>query len=307
MILLTDVFSSLFVIFALAIPGIIFKKLNIVEDNQLKLMSKFMMNVILPAVIVYSMQIEFSNDVFISGLKVFLAVFLLFGIIFLISIVLSFCLGLGKKYIGVVTFVMFFANTGGIGIPVMNMLFGVEAAFYASAAEMATDVLIFTAGVLLMKYSGKSDEGIDLRTLINPGTFAIIIGAILFLTNTRIPSVINNVLQNLSNASLPVAMFIIGVQIGGINLKYILTQWHALLISVLKLTIPPICMYLIAIILNCPPLPAKVLATIFAMPTGVAAAIFAQQYNADTKFTVSVVFATDILCLITIPIIVIVM
>ena len=102
-------------------------------------------------------------------------------------------------------------------------------------------------------------------------------------------------------------MFIIGVQIGGINLKYILTQWHALLISVLKLTIPPICMYLIAIILNCPPLPAKVLATIFAMPTGVAAAIFAQQYNADTKFTVSVVFATDILCLITIPIIVIVM
>lgn len=63
---------------------------------------------------------------------------------------------------------------------------------------MATDVLIFTAGVLLMKSSGKNEGGIDLKALLSPGTFGIIIGMALFLLDMRLPDIINNVLESIS-------------------------------------------------------------------------------------------------------------
>lgn len=56
------ILSSLAVIFALAVPGVVFQKLKMADQHQLKLMSGFMMKVILPAVIIYSMQTDFSPE-----------------------------------------------------------------------------------------------------------------------------------------------------------------------------------------------------------------------------------------------------
>lgn len=209
---------------------------------------------------------------------------------------------------GLVAFIMFFANTGGIGIPVMNMLFGPEAVFYASAAEMATDVLIFTAGVLLMKSSGKSEGGIDLKALLSPGTFGIIIGMALFLLDIRLPDIINKVLESISGASLPVTMFVIGAQIGSIDFKALGCKWRVFVVTAAKLLVVPVFMYFISVkIIKCDTLPAMVLTVLYAMPTGGAAAIFAQEYGADSQFAAEAVFLTDILCLITLPVIVVIL
>ena len=158
----SNVYSSLFIIFALAVPGIIFRRLGMADYRQLKTMSSFMMKIILPAVIIYSMQQDFSQEILSGGIKVFGAVFLLFVLVLAFSAVFTSCIGFDRKYAGLVAFILFFANTGGIGIPVMNMLFGPEAVFYASAVEMAVDILIFTAGTIIMQFSGNSEKmGID--------------------------------------------------------------------------------------------------------------------------------------------------
>ena len=69
------VLSSLTITFALAIPGIIFSRLKMADPHQLKLMSGFLLKVVLPAVIIYSMQMEFSSELLKNGLMVFAAVF----------------------------------------------------------------------------------------------------------------------------------------------------------------------------------------------------------------------------------------
>ncbi len=298
------ILSSLAVIFALAVPGVVFQKLKMADQHQLKLMSGFMMKVILPAVIIYSMQTDFSPEMLKSGIKVFAAVFGLFGIVIIFSAVFARVLGMNRKYFGIIAFILFFANTGGIGIPVMNMLFGSEAVFYASVAEMATDVLIFTAGVLLMKSSGNAEGGIDLKALISPGTFSIIIGLVLFLFDIRLPEIINNILDKISGASLPVTMFVIGAQIAAVDMKILKSNWRVFIVTLAKLLVVPVFMYVLAVfVLKCNSLSAGVLTILYAMPTGGAAAIFAQEYGADTQFAASAVFLTDVLCLITLPII----
>ncbi len=302
------VLSSLFVIFALAVPGFIFRKKNLADETQLKLMSAFMLDVILPSIIIYSMQTDFSSEMLTSGIKVFAAVFALFAVVLIFSAVLTKSMGLDKKSMGLVAFIMFFANTGGIGIPVMNMLFGPEAVFYASAAEMATDVLIFTAGVLLMKSSGTNEGKIDLKALLSPGTFGIVTGMVLFLLDIRLPDIINNVLETISGASLPVTMFVIGAQIGGIDFKALGGKWRVFVVTAAKLLVVPILMYFISIkFIKCDTLPAMVLTVLYAMPTGGAAAIFAQEYGADSEFAAEAVFLTDIFCIVTLPVMIVIL
>ena len=112
----TSVINSLFIIFVLSIPGVVFRKLKMIDEKQIKPVSSFMMKVILPAVIIYSMQTDFSKDMLIAGGKVFGSIFVLFLCVFIFSAILSVVTKNGKKYIGIITFLLFFANTGGIGI-----------------------------------------------------------------------------------------------------------------------------------------------------------------------------------------------
>ena len=155
-----------------------------------------------------------------------------------------------------------------------------------------------------MKSSGNAEGGIDLKALISPGTFSIIIGLALFLLNIRLPEIINNILEKISGASLPVTMFVIGAQIAAVDMKVLKSDWRVFLVTLAKLLIAPAFMYVLAFfVLKCNTLSASVLTVLYAMPTGGAAAIFAQEYGADTQFAASAVFLTDVLCLITLPII----
>ena len=193
----------------------------------------------------------------------------------------------------------------------MNMLFGTDAVFYASAAEMAVDIILFTAGVLLMQSSGKpvgGKYGINVKEIFSPGSFAIVIGLILFLTNTTLPSFINGVLEKLMDASLAVTMFVIGCQIGGVNISVLKKSgkiFALILVAVSKLIIIPIIMYIIAFfVFKCGQMTSIILAVLFGMPTGGAAAIFAQEYSADVDFAASTILLTDIFCLLTIPLLI---
>ncbi len=64
------------------------------------------------------------------------------------------------------------------------------------------------------------------------------------------------------------------------------------------------CFILVKLI-KCDTLLAIVLIVLYAMSTGGATAIFAQEYVADSHFAAEAVFLTDIFCLVTLPVIVV--
>ncbi|MCI1931705.1 MAG: AEC family transporter [Clostridia bacterium] len=300
------VINSMVVIFTLAVPGFVFRKLGLADEHQLKTMSSFMMNIILPAIIIQSMQINFSKEILISGAKIFLAVFIMFFVVLGFSVVFSKSASIGTKNTGLVAFMLFFANTGGIGIPVMKMLFGNEAVFYASSVEIAVDILIFTGGILLMQSSSENKKvNFNIRALISPGTFGIVCGLILFVTGIRLPDILNNVFNHLSEASLAVTMFVIGAQIGAVKFKKMLYEKRMYYVTAAKLIVIPVIMFAITYFLRCSFMPSLVLTVLFAMPTGGAAVIFANEYGTDDIFAAEVVFLTDVCSLFTIPVLMI--
>lgn len=125
----------------------------------------------------------------------------------------------------------------------------------------------------------------------------------LFLLDIRLPDIINNVLESISGASLPVTMFVIGAQIGSIDFKALGCKWRVFVVTAAKLLVVPVLMYFISVkIIKCDTLAIYGTYCIVCHAYRCAAAIFAQEYGADSQFAAEAVFLTDIFCLITLPV-----
>lgn len=299
---MSQVFSSLATIFLLMIPGLIFGKRELVTDSQVRGMSKFLMDVVLPVLLIDSMQVELEEGFLLASLKITASIL----IIFLCSVgtgyILCRLLKMPQNDFGLLSFCLFFANTGGIGIPVVAMLLGREALLYASIAEIAVDVLIFTCGIMLIRISGKqTGEGtaIDFRKLLSPGLVGIVIGLVLLLFHIRLPAVIAAACGKLGGANFPIAMFIIGYNLGRIKFRDVLDDCRIYIAVAVKMLAMPAAAYLICMLCRLDFITGGVVTIMMAMPTGSAAVIFAQEYEADHAYASKFVMLTTMASILT--------
>jgi predicted permease len=196
-----------------------------------------------------------------------------------------------------------FGNTGFIGIPVINALYGKNAVFYASIVEMVNNIFLFTIGIILIQLSAGVKAKINLKGMLTPGMFGIIIGFALFLLNLELPGFIGDSISIIGAATTPLSMIVIGVQLGHISIKELLGDKNLYLLSFMKLLIIPAAVFLLLRFgLKDVSLLAKVIIIEFAMPVAACTTIFSQQYNGDVAFSTKGVMLTTIFSIITIPI-----
>lgn len=291
---------SLITIFILIIPGLVCGKKNLITEDQVKGMSSFIMNIVLPALIISSMQIEFEYEYINSSLKIFLYLCVILTTATLLGYLLHKVLGLSKNYFSLISFILFFANTGGIGLPIVNTLFGKECMFYAGIIEISVDILLFTFGVILIQTSGENNIKIDFKKIISPGFIGIIIGISSFIFKIKIPNIIINSFDKLGATSLPLAMFVIGHSLGQIKFKQIFGDYRIYIVTIVKMMLFPIFVYITSkYIFNFNYIISSTITVLMAMPTGSAVVIFSQEYKADYIFASKCVILTTVASIIT--------
>ena len=273
------ILSSLAMIFIMIIPGIFFRKRNILTVEQNGAVNSIVVNLTWPCLVIDAMQIEFSVQTLKDTGYILIA-----------------CRGGGAV-------LLLFGNTGFIGIPVIKALYGTEALFFAAIVEFINDILLFTVGVLLIQMSADADPRINLKELVSPGLVGVIIGLVLFLMDFRLPSVLGGSIEMIGNATTPLTMFSIGFQLGGIRLKEILNDWQVYAVLFVKLLIVPcIALMMIRLWAGEFTLLEKVLVLSFAMPVASVSAIFSQQYKGEAAFATKSVLLSTVLSLATIPV-----
>ncbi len=298
----SEILKSLAMIFILIIPGYIFKKQGLVDERQTKGLSSIITKLTLPALVIDAMQIEYSKEVFDSSIYILFIVLGIFAVAFLISFFFVKILHIKRAQAGLFAFMLVFANTGFIGIPVIDALFGKEAIFYASIIEMVNDVLLFTVGIAIVQFSAGEKTKIEWKEFLSPGIVSIIAGYAMFLLNIRLPEFLGNSVSILGSATTPLSMFIIGSQLGDIQIKELFGDIKIYVLSAAKLIILPVLVYfIIRNLLHDTSLMGNVLILSFAMPAAVCTSIFAEEYNGDVKFATKGILLSTVLCMITIP------
>jgi predicted permease len=298
-----EIINSLCMIFIMIIPGIIFRKKGLIDTNQSKGISTIVVNLTWPCLVIDAMQVKFSQEIFKRSQYIFVVVLLVFAIAFIVGFLLVKMLKIKQEQGGIFAFMLVFANTGFMGIPVINALYGKEAVFYASIIEMVNDIMLFTVGIMLIQLSAGIKTKISFKEFLTPGMIGVIIGYVMFLCNFQLPGFLGHSVNIIGSATTPLTMFVIGIQIGELRFKELLGNGSIYVMSFVKLLIIPIIALLIMrFIFDDTSLLAKVLIISFAMPVAACTTIFSQQYNADVGFATKGVLLSTVVSVATIPI-----
>lgn len=301
--LILPILSSLAMIFIMIIPGVFFRKRNLLTIKQNDAVNSIVINLTWPCLVIDAMQIDFSIQTLKDTGYILTACLVIFVLLFIISIPLIKLLKFSntKKYL--VMFMLLFGNTGFIGIPVIKALYGYDALFFAAIVEFINDILLFTVGILLIQMSAGENLKINLKDLISPGLIGVIIGLALFLMNIKLPSVLAGSIEMIGNATTPLTMFSIGFQLGGLKSKEIFNDWQVYAVLFIKLLIVPcIAFAVMKLWAGDFTLLEKVLILSFAMPVASVSAIFGQRNKENGPFATKSVLLSTVFSLATIPI-----
>ena len=306
--LITSILTSLVQIFILILPGLFFRKKNIITVEQNAGLSSVVVNLTWPCLVIDAMQIPFDSQVMTDSAHITVVTVTIFAALAIVSVPLTKLLRVSKTKQYLIMFMLLFGNTGFIGLPVIKALYGADALFYAAIVEVINDVLLFTVGIMLIQLSAGAQLKMDPKQIISPGLIGVLIGLVLFLCNIQLPDILAKPIAMVGDATTPLTMFAIGGQLAALKLKEIAGDWKVYGVIFLRLlVIPLIALGIVRLFAGEFTLLEKVIVISFAMPAAAASAIFSQQYKGEEAFATKSVLMTTVCSIITIPIFAIIM
>lgn len=295
-----DISALVKLIFMLCIQvfiGVIASNKGIINNEVRKGLSNLLINIILPINIYFSFQFNSSIEIIFRVVR-----------IIILSIIIQSLIVFGTKFMYkntsegkriVLRYSTMFTNSNFIGMPLISGLLGTEALLYTSAALIPIRIFIWTVGLSLFT---KTEENSTLIMLLsNPCIVAFIMGFISMLAGFKLPEIIFSSLQGVANTLTPLSMIIMGsilssVKINNSDLKLLL---H---FSFIRLILIPLLVFVALKLLGVELKITIILVILNGLPAGQVGAILADKYDVEPEFASSCIIITLLLCIITLPI-----
>lgn len=296
----------------IAIPGFIFRKINILKSEDSRPLVVFLLYITQPFLIIMSFQGKTYSPDILGSLGI---TFLFASIIMIIMIFLSGAVfaktKLDKRQKGVYIFASAFPNCGYLGLPLLSMLFSQseylpDMLIYASIFITAYNIINWTVGIYIISGDKKY---ISLKNaFLNPASLALMIALPLFFLKININDIspkVADVFNMIGQMTTPLSMTIFGIKLAEMPLKKIFASVHVFMASFLKLIAMPLIMFGLLLffkdIIETPVI--YVLILISAMPTAANTVANADRFNGDSLTAAKCMLLSTLLLIITLPVI----
>ena len=300
-------------LFAIVVVGYIAGKLGYMGGTFDKKLSKVVIDITCPALILSSaMTGELPDRRYILpllGISV-LTYVLLTGVALLLPRLLT----KKKDDEGVIGFAMMFGNVGFMGYPIVASIFGHEAVFYAAVLNVVNTFTVFTVGTMLIV--GKNQESTVeekemsqkkmLRKVLysTPMLSAYLNMLIVALEIKDIPEFISQPLTMIGNITVPAALLIIGSSMSQLPLRALLGNSTIYTTTLMRLAILPVGIHYLMTLLGFSSFVVGINTVVIAMPVATYGTILCLRHGKDTTLITEVTFITTLLAMISIPLLV---
>ncbi len=182
------------------------------------------------------------------------------------------------------------SNTGFIGTAILTLLIGSQSAIYLSLTLIVENLIIVA---LMLNFGQNVDCNLQRnqvgrctpetvrRLLKNPVILSILLGMLCVFLNFKLPQAIAQVLEMLGKTASPLALFVIGGSLVGMQVKSVNLQ--SIVLVVFKVLLMPLTIFGILWALDVNREMLFVGTLLAALPMPIAFGIFGQHYGLHEK------------------------
>lgn len=301
-----SVFSNIISIFSITLVGYLAAKLNWLPLESSKFLSKLLINITSPCLILYSMSHqELTSSTGIIVKQVMILTFLAFTIASLLSVPAAKIMKASKEERGTYRVLLSITNNGFMGYPLALAVFGEKGLFLMISSNAVMCLFLYSGGVFLMTYDKHERFNITslVKSIVSIPVLSILTGLIIFATGFQFPVPVDRFLDTLGGMTVPLSMLVIGIQLQGSSAREVARN-HKMFITVLiRLIVSPVLFFLLLWQAPIDPLVLCIVVYTMSMPSAAAIVVLSELYGTDTRLAAEGVFLTTTCSLVTIPVV----
>lgn len=295
------IIESVFSLFLIILMGVYASKKKIITEKINKGLIDILIQIALPCMILASFIYTFDTTIKSNVVKTFYFSLLAYILMAILSYLILYPIKNDKKTI--LHFANIFTNTGYVGFPILNSIYGAEGVIYGSIFNMFFVIFVWTYGLLLFKGKIEKQElkAEFKKILLNPSIIAVFLGIIIMLSEIQISGPVLSSIRSIGNMTGPLSMIIIGVILSNVQLRNHLRDWTLYYGITTKLIIIPIVIYGLTLLLGESSKAINTVIIMTAMPASAMTAILAESFDKEKEYAAVIVSTTSLLSLITVP------
>lgn len=291
------VLESIVALFIMILVGVYARRKNIITEEMNKGLVNILIQIALPFMILSSFLHTYDSSIKENVVKTIyysLGAYILMAVV---SYLLLWPIKNGKKTI--LHFANVFVNTGYVGFPILNSMYGPEGVVYGSIFNMFFVLFLWTYGIILFK--GRlmiSELKTELRkVLLNPSILAVCVGLLVMFFNVKLPGAITSASRGIGNLTGPLSMIIIGCILSKVKIKIYLRDWTVYYGVMVKLIIIPMIICLAASLIGTSSIAKNSVIIMTALPASAMTSIFADAFDKEKEYAAFYVSITTLLSL----------
>lgn len=291
--------TTIISIIVMILIGVLLKKLNILKTEDNETLNKIVVNIGLPCMIfnaLYTANVSLLPDLSILTVFILLCSLIVGIITYLILKVLAY----DNKALWSILVVVVLGNTGFLGYPISQGIFGAEGLVRAAFCDLATSIIFIAVSIILIIiFDGSIKTAIKKIVTFIP-LWGIILGILLNVFSIPIGDFGTTIVNYLGGSTVPLIMISLGLSLNLRGFRRHLKEVS--LASIIKLIIYPLVGIGVLSILGIVSLEYKIGLLEAMMPSAMLALILSLQFKLDSDLTSDCIFTDTLISLITIPI-----
>jgi malate permease and related proteins len=290
-----------FVLFILMAVGFGAGKSRILDEAGAKGISRLLVNFVLPALIIGSMQRPFTTALRDTAFTILGISFLAYALAFPLAWLFVKAIGAKGAERGAHAFGAIFSNCAFMGYPVIEAILGKDAIFAASIANIPFQLLAFSVGPYMLAKSAGGSLKLGVNSFITPAACASVVGFALFVGGVALPLPLDSALRLLGDTTTPLSMVLIGSIVSRMDFGAVIARPRVYATSIFRLAVFPLGLYSLLYAMGLRGLFLSLPVVLAAMPVAANSAILAEAYGGDAETASSLVLVSTLLSLLTIP------
>ena len=292
-------------LFLMIFMGFLIVKAGLLKDEDSKVLSKIVLYLIIPCVILNAFQIDYTPET-VRGLLVAFAASLLMQVVLLFAVS---ALGRVFHLDAVEITSVYYSNSGNLIVPLVTAVLGAEWVLYSCVYMSVQLVFFWTHCKKVISREASYDWK---KIVLNLNIISIFVGILLFFTGIRLPALVNNTLHSVGSMVGPASMIVTGMLFAGMDFRQIFANKRIYFVTFLRLIAVPLMALVLLKLSHLADLsadgPTLILIVFLAIITPSASTVtqMCQVYDNDSGYASMISVLTTLGAIVTMPLMVLV-